>query len=67
MQSVLLIDRRGIVNFASLIKWFQGRRLSRAEKAIQTDPLLALYGSGKSLWADEHADEYVARLRAGWE
>ena len=37
------------------------------ERAIESDPLLALYGSGKKLWADEHADEYVARLRAGWE
>jgi hypothetical protein len=26
-------------------------------------PLLALRGSGKELWADEHADEYVRRLR----
>src|ERR1700693_5680587 len=23
--------------------------------------------SGKELWADEHADEYVKRLREGWE
>ena len=37
------------------------------KRAIQTDPLLALYGSGKKLWADEHADEYVKRLREGWE
>jgi hypothetical protein len=29
------------------------------------DPLLALRGSGKELWADEHADEYVRRLREG--
>lgn len=32
-----------------------------------TDPLLALSGTGKSLWADEHADDYVRRLREGWE
>jgi hypothetical protein len=37
------------------------------QSQIASDPLLALYGSGKDLWADEHADEYVARLRAGWE
>jgi len=30
---------------------------------VQSDPLLALRGSGKHLWADEHADEYVRRLR----
>jgi len=31
------------------------------------DALLALAGSGKELWADEHADEYVRRLRECWE
>jgi hypothetical protein len=34
---------------------------------IENDPLLALSGSGKDLWADEHADEYVRRLREGWD
>ena len=36
---------------------------------IKNDPLLALCGSGKDLWADEHAaaDEYIRRLREGWE
>jgi len=33
----------------------------------ESDPLLALRGSGTKLWADEHADEYVRRLREGWE
>ena len=33
----------------------------------ESDPLLALCGSGKALWADEHFDEYVRRLREGWE
>jgi mismatch-specific thymine-DNA glycosylase len=33
----------------------------------KNDPLLALRASGKELWADEHADEYVKRLREGWE
>jgi hypothetical protein len=31
------------------------------------DQLLALIGSGRDLWANEHADEYVNRLREGWE
>lgn len=34
---------------------------------IDDDPLLQLYGSGKELWADEHADEYVRRVREGWD
>jgi hypothetical protein len=39
----------------------------RQNRAISADPLMALYGSGKAIWADEHADEYVARLREGWD
>lgn len=31
-----------------------------------SDPLLSAVGIGKELWADEHADEYVARLRKDW-
>jgi hypothetical protein len=53
--------------YAYLLKWYEDWSRSQVERAIHSDPLLALYGSGKSLWADEHADEYVARLRAGWE
>jgi hypothetical protein len=34
---------------------------------IDNDPLLALYSSGKGIWADEHADEYVRRLREEWD
>jgi hypothetical protein len=26
-----------------------------------------LKGSGRDLWKDEHSDEYVNRLRQGWE
>jgi hypothetical protein len=37
------------------------------EDRIKNDPLLVLRGSGKELWADEHADEYVRRLREGWD
>jgi hypothetical protein len=29
----------------------------------ERDPLIRLSGSGKHIWADEHADEYVERLR----
>ncbi len=30
---------------------------------IENDPLLRLRGSGRHIWADEHADEYVENLR----
>lgn len=29
----------------------------------EDDPLIRLIGSGKHIWADEHADEYVQNLR----
>ncbi|MGA3034955.1 MAG: hypothetical protein ABSD70_16845 [Terracidiphilus sp.] len=29
----------------------------------EDDPLLRLRGSGRHIWADEHADEYVENLR----
>ena len=31
--------------------------------APERDPLLSLVGTGKQLWANEHADAYVERLR----
>jgi hypothetical protein len=55
------------LRYAELLRWYEGWSRSHGEKAGESDPLLALYGSGKSLWADEHADAYVARLREGWE
>jgi hypothetical protein len=55
------------LRYVGLLKWYEKWSNSNVEKGIQSDPLLALYGSGKSLWSDEHADDYVARLREGWE
>jgi hypothetical protein len=36
------------------------------KQIVERDPLLQLRGSGKKLWAEEHADEYVRRLREDW-
>jgi hypothetical protein len=38
-----------------------------ANDSCREDPLLSLRGSGKEIWADEHADDYVRRLRESWE
>jgi hypothetical protein len=43
------------------------KKKSVGGQPFSSDPLLALYGSGRKLWADEHADEYVKRLREGWK
>jgi len=53
--------------YEGLIAWYETWSSTMAAKAKEADPLLALRGSGKSLWANEHADEYVRRLREGWE
>jgi hypothetical protein len=53
--------------FRGLLAWYEGWCSEGAKRAAQEDPLLGLYGSGRDLWADEPADEYVRRLREGWE
>jgi hypothetical protein len=53
--------------YASLLDWYRDWNRDNIDDRIKNDPLLALYGSGKDLWADEHADEYIRRLREGWE
>jgi hypothetical protein len=53
--------------YSGLLSWYRDWCSVTASKSQQEDPLLALRGSGKHLWAEEHADEYVRRLREGWE
>lgn len=53
--------------YAVLLEWYRTWDNDRLQDRITNDPLLALYGSGKDLWADEHADDYIRRLREGWE
>lgn len=53
--------------YSDLLDWYQTWSQDSVEARIKNDPLLALYGDGKDLWADEHADDYVRRIREGWE
>jgi hypothetical protein len=53
--------------YRPLLDWYELEFVVRGAEAVKADPLLALRGSGRKLWADEHADEYVRRLREGWE
>lgn len=53
--------------YRSLLVWYREWCSGAARSAPEVDPLLSLIGSGGQLWADEHADQYVARLREGWE
>jgi hypothetical protein len=50
-----------------LLSWYHAWCMEEAKRSEEGDPLLGLIGLGKDLWADEHADDYVRRLREGWE
>ena len=52
---------------AGLLAWYRDWSAKSSAKTVQEDPLLSLRGSGKQLWSSEHADDYVRRLREGWE
>jgi hypothetical protein len=51
--------------YRELLEWYDG--WSGRNVDLVEDPILALRGLGQEIWADEPADEYVARLRRGWE
>ena len=51
--------------YRSLIDWYRTVYTAKAGDA-PPDPILALRGLGRTLWADEAADAYVSRLREGW-
>ena len=53
--------------FIGLLSWYRDWSSVATNNSSKEDPLLALRGSGKTLWADEHADDYVRRLREDWE
>jgi hypothetical protein len=53
--------------YRPLLDWYSDWSRSFSNRTGRFDALLALRGSGRDLWADEHADEYVKRLREGWE
>lgn len=51
--------------YRGLVDWYETEYALKTRSTDQ-DPLLALRGSGRALWSDEHADDYVKRLREGW-
>lgn len=49
-----------------LLDWYEEWCRQQAASSIpdwEHDPLIQLIGSGKHIWADEHADQYVENLR----
>jgi hypothetical protein len=53
--------------YGELLEWYRGWSSEATRRQSESDPLLISRGSGKKLWADEPADDYVRRLREGWE
>jgi hypothetical protein len=52
--------------FHPLLDWYEdwiGKQPPPGAVNYDDDPLIRLIGSGKHIWADEHADEYVENLR----
>jgi hypothetical protein len=53
--------------YQDLVDWYQNEFCTNPPFSAETDPILALRGSGREIWADEHADEYIRRLREDWD
>jgi hypothetical protein len=53
--------------YDNLLTWYHQWCAGKSRSSTHADPLLSLYGSGRRLWNDERADEYVRRLREGWQ
>ncbi len=53
--------------YGGLLAWYRDWCSALIRSAPETDPLLSLAGTGRRLWSDERPDEYVRRLREGWE
>ena len=47
--------------------WYQDKFVGKRKSVEKSDPILELRGLGKEIWVGEEADEYVSRLRGGWE
>lgn len=61
MARIGVID--ALRNIAALLQ----REDARADVEGVDDPILALRGVGKEIWANEEADAYVERLRQDWQ
>lgn len=55
------------VQYRALLDWAKERFGELPLDVAPLSALLALRGSGRELWKDEHADQYVDRLRADWQ
>jgi hypothetical protein len=54
------------VIYHALLDWYESKYAKLTNQKRPTDPILALRGLGKKIW-DETPDDYVRRVREGWE
>ena len=55
------------VKYQSLLDWYNEKFVAKRKGSKETDPILGLSGLGKEIWVGENSDEYVSRVRGGWE
>ena len=51
--------------YHSLLDWYRDKFIGK--RVEKSDPILELRGLGKEIWGGEDPDDYVSRLRGGWE
>ena len=55
------------VKYQSLLDWYSEKFVAKRKGSKETDPILGLSGLGKEISVGENPDEYVSRVRGGWE
>ena len=53
--------------YHDLLDWYRVEYVTSRSETPGSDPLLALRGLGRELWQTEDPDDYVRRLREGWD
>jgi hypothetical protein len=53
--------------YRGLLDWYESEYCKKTLPRAPADPFLELFGSGHEVWADEKPDDYLRRLREGWE
>ena len=53
--------------YRPLLDWYGEKFVGKRKGSKETDPILALRGLGKDIWVGEQPDDYVRRVRGGWE
>lgn len=55
------------IKYQPLLDWYSEKFVGKRKGLKETDAILGLRGLGKEIWVGEDPDEYVSRVRGGWE